>query len=419
MKKTKAEKGITLIALIITIVVLLILAVVTIKAVQGDGIIGKAKEAQTEYEKGQLKEETKLSEYEQYIASLGERTLEEITIEKAQEEDMLERKQNTQTYDKYGNKIVVPAGFKILVDSTTDYTEETIDVTKGIVITDAVDGSGKSIGNEFVWIPVGDVYTTEDTEKTESNTKKIELKRYVFADGSTTYEEGKLEKGAIVNSLTQTEPGAQLKTSSSSYYYTEGLKDSTTSNAHAKDIVAFKTSAETNHGYYIGRYEAGDSSASEARTGTSSTSTPGTLVCKANQEVYNWITQSDASEKCKSMYTNKPYESDLINSYAWDTAIYFIQEFSEDPDYSRQNGLQDTLAKTGEATDGTNKDVRCNIYDMAGNCGEWSTEACSNSYYPCVARGGFWRILYPVARNDEYPANWSDDRYAFRPLLYV
>ena len=50
MKKTKTQKGITLIALIITIVVLLILAVVTINAIQGDGIIQYAKNARDEYQ---------------------------------------------------------------------------------------------------------------------------------------------------------------------------------------------------------------------------------------------------------------------------------------------------------------------------------------------------------------------------------
>ena len=43
MKRTKTQKGITLVALIITIIVLLILAVVAIGAVQNDGIIEYAK----------------------------------------------------------------------------------------------------------------------------------------------------------------------------------------------------------------------------------------------------------------------------------------------------------------------------------------------------------------------------------------
>ncbi|MGN1299590.1 MAG: hypothetical protein ACI4UE_06395 [Candidatus Scatovivens sp.] len=68
MRKTKAQKGITLIALIITIVVLLILAAVTIRAMQGDGIISKAEEAKAKTEQAQAEEEQRLLEYEYQIA---------------------------------------------------------------------------------------------------------------------------------------------------------------------------------------------------------------------------------------------------------------------------------------------------------------------------------------------------------------
>ena len=63
MRKTKEQKGITLIALIITIIVLLILAVVAIGAVQNDGIIDHAKNAKQEYGAAQVKENTTLQGY--------------------------------------------------------------------------------------------------------------------------------------------------------------------------------------------------------------------------------------------------------------------------------------------------------------------------------------------------------------------
>jgi len=63
MNKSKSQKGITLIALIITIIVLLILAVVTIGAVQNDGIIQHAKNSRQEYELAQGNEETILGNY--------------------------------------------------------------------------------------------------------------------------------------------------------------------------------------------------------------------------------------------------------------------------------------------------------------------------------------------------------------------
>ena len=62
MKKTKTQKGITLIALIITIVVLMILAVVAINAVKDGGIIQHAQDAATAYKYAEAEEQAKLFE---------------------------------------------------------------------------------------------------------------------------------------------------------------------------------------------------------------------------------------------------------------------------------------------------------------------------------------------------------------------
>ena len=66
MKKTKLQKGITLIALIITIVVLLILAVVAINSVKDGGIISHAQKAATDYTIAQEKEKIGIG-YSEYI----------------------------------------------------------------------------------------------------------------------------------------------------------------------------------------------------------------------------------------------------------------------------------------------------------------------------------------------------------------
>jgi len=67
VKKTREQKAITLVALIITIVVLLILALVTINAVRGDGIIGKAQHAKEEYQKKSDEEQSTLEGYLAYL----------------------------------------------------------------------------------------------------------------------------------------------------------------------------------------------------------------------------------------------------------------------------------------------------------------------------------------------------------------
>ncbi len=70
MRRTKTEKGITLVALIITIVVLLILAVVAISAIQNDGILSHAQNATGTYNNAVTNEQTMLNKYETYLNDL-------------------------------------------------------------------------------------------------------------------------------------------------------------------------------------------------------------------------------------------------------------------------------------------------------------------------------------------------------------
>jgi hypothetical protein len=61
MGKIINNKGITLVALVITIIILLILAAISIQALTGSGLFGKAKDAEEETTKAQLKEEIELA----------------------------------------------------------------------------------------------------------------------------------------------------------------------------------------------------------------------------------------------------------------------------------------------------------------------------------------------------------------------
>ena len=66
MKKTREQKGITLIALVITIVILLILAVVSINSIQNDGILSKARKVAITYNQSVDNEQEKLQNYIDY-----------------------------------------------------------------------------------------------------------------------------------------------------------------------------------------------------------------------------------------------------------------------------------------------------------------------------------------------------------------
>ena len=446
-QKLKESKGITLIALVITIIVLLILAGVTIATLTGDnGILGKANDAKTQTEQAKEDENLKIAIAGSYGTD-GKLNLKDLKDNLTNQgidydknntgfplevivngekkkidangnvtvklESVADSKTNgtvfkdtTTLEDTYGNQVKVPKGFKIANDSATD-------VIGGIVIEDAT--YTNTIGSQFVWIPVG---TGENAIKKANNkTVEIKLSRYTFANDGTPTDQG----DNIINS-----------------YYQE-LATSNYGNATAKDIEKFKTSANSNHGYYIGRYEAGvvdyNSSVSTSNSNNETNWTGYTgdnikLVCKKEQQVWNYVTQNKASEVSRNMYGSEAkVTSDLINSYAWDTAIVFIQKCgteSNSSTYSYTAGL--SLTSKGEPqTTGTNilnatkkVDKQCNIFDMAGNCFEWTTETYSISYNPCVGRGDFFSYGDGcTSYRFDYSTSGAGSIFSFRPLLYL
>ena len=428
--KFKNAKGITLIALVITIIVLLILAGVTIATLTGDnGILGKANDAKTQTEQAKEDENLKIAIAGSYgtDGKLNLKDLKDnltnqgidydknntgfplevtingenkkidangnVTVKLESVADSKTKgtvfKDTTTLEDTYGNQVKIPKGFKIANDSATD-------VTGGIVIEDAT--YTNTIGSQFVWIPVG---TGENTiKKANKETVDIALGRYSFTqnrDGTVTVSE--YSGGSCTEDTTASH-------------------NSSRGNAIAKDIEKFKTSANSNHGYYIGRYEAG-------KTGDN-----GFVVCKSGQEVWNYITQPKASEVSRNMYGSEAkVTSDLINSYAWDTAIVFIQKCgteSNSSTYSKTDGQSSTSTREPQTT-GTNilkatskVDKQCNIFDMAGNCFEWTTETHSDSYAPCVSRGGNYSYSnYYTSYRGYSNTSRAESIFSFRPLLYL
>ena len=181
---------------------------------------------------------------------------------------------NTTTIqDDLGNQVVIPGGFHLDAESGTK-------VEEGIVIEDAN-------GNQFVWIPTG-------TYQTSSGAKINNLARRTFTSSGATEVTADNGDGVV-----------------ETYYYGEG---STQYTSVAKNqIAAFKASAspknETNPngkgGFYIGRYEQGVGN-----------------VCKYNQIPYVNVTRDTAKSQAEAMYSGKNNNvvSELISSYAWDTA---------------------------------------------------------------------------------------------------
>ena len=371
MLKNK-DKGITLIALVITIIILLILAGISISALTNQGLFKNAKAAQNATEKAEAEQGQRLNEYEDEINKYLENEDEHTKAFKEKVGKVLSTTDNTEIKDAKNNKIVVPAGFKIVEGATT--------VDKGIVIEDVTETATK--GSQFVWIPVGTI------TKADGTSVEINLNRYTFdSNGIPTAQDSN-----VINS-----------------YYQE-LETSSKGNATAKSITNFKNSVVQNGGYYIGRYEARTATARNA-TGNALTQ----ITEKGTENVYNYVTQLQAAQLSQNMYNNDKFTSDLMNSYAWDTATVFIQNCGTNSKYSRQTSLNTSLVQTG-----TTEDIQCNIYDMASNIREWTTETSDNSSNPCVSRGGSYR-RNSYYTSDRYGDNISGviDFFGFRPLLYL
>ena len=354
---TREQRGITLITLVVTIIVLIILAGVSIAMLVGEnGIITQAQRAKENTELAEKQEKEDMGELEDLIDRYanGNKSLSVVTGNETT---------NTIVYDKYGNKVVVPAGFKIINPDD--------DVTKGIIIEDVSAGNTISKGNQFVWIPVGNIYTDLD-----GNSTNITLGRYAFNS------EGK-------SKLMQTGNEYQDKILISENFLE--LVNNEYGNTLAKDLKDFVIKTQENKGYYISRYEIGDNMAIDNER-TQSSGIGNIPISKAGVYPYNYVRQAQAATLSQTMYDNSNFETDLINSYAWDTAIEFIQNFSGDIDYSQQTSLeQNMILKTGalKNTTSNDNDERCNIYDMAGNVSEWTTETYVNEENPCTHRGGW------------------------------
>ena len=381
MLKNK-NKGITLIALVITIIILLILAGISISALTNQGLFKNAKTAQKETEKAEAEQGQRLNEYEDEINKYLENEDENTKAFKEKVGKVLSTTDNTELKDAKNNKIVVPAGFKIINGATT--------VDKGIVIEDTTETATK--GSQFVWIPVGTIIKSDGTNVT------ITLGRYDF-DSTTGVESAYL--GDFVE-----EDSSQAST----------LKK--WGNTIAKNITNFKNSIATNGGYYIGRYEARTATARNA-AGNALTQ----ITEKGTENVYNYVTQLQAAQLSQNMYNSDKLTSDLINSYAWDTATVFIQNCGTNSKYSIQNSLNTSLLQTGtnSLSDTSKIDVQCNIYDMASNTIEWTTETSNISNGPCVVRGGNYGYSsdYTSIRSNGISTSYSDFRMGFRPILYV
>ncbi len=185
-----------------------------------------------------------------------------------------------------------------------------------------------------------------------------------------------------------------------------------------EDKEEYKESVNNNGGFYIGRYEASEEN--------------GNVAVKGDVTPWKSISQIEALDKAEQMYSSlsgKNFESSLLTGAAWDRTLGWLEETEEvtsfeilgdsttwgnysDDDFSNTTNL----ANTGEFSQ-TEKN---HIYDLAGNLGEWTTEAFSTDGRDL--RGGSYDDSgsgFPASGRDNDSPGFSNPRIGFRLALYL
>ena len=394
--KLKNKSGITLIALIITIIVMLILVGVVVTVVIQSNLLGTAKTAGDKY-KTAYEDESNMSEVtingEKY-ASI-EDYLESI---KPLPEGAGERFSETKEYNDGTKTAWIPAGFTV-----SGIRGETT-IEGGLVIYDIPDGSTvdwtnpdnvKTAYNQFVWIPVE---VNKTTEPKDTETSIASFYRSEWSNNARTTE----------LNAEFTEP--YTDSSGNDYDSSTGIK---------KQIENLTKSIYKYGGFYIGRYEAGSETPR-----TKGTTERTSIGIKQDMYPYVFVKWGDGMDTIgevgavalsnslyNSMKPNYGATSMLCTGACWDSMLDFIKDeehnVTSSTDWGNYNNSAYTVNRGKYAvysnytlgnfqnvnneypkvkntsvlltTGASEINSAQNIYDVAGNVYEWTTESYSSS----------------------------------------
>ena len=401
-KSLEANRGITLIALVITIVVLLILAGVTIATLTGDnGILTKAQEAKTKTEEAQKQEEAQLKDLEDYIngvvvseegydekTGVNKPNLKSGMIPVYYDENTKtwkkadENNQDKQWYDyenkKWANIVTVADSDKNLRDAQVG-TEIPMD----------------KITTFFVWIPRYAYSITSGYQQGNGATGSIDItflkgNTNIGTDGNTyetNYDESKLNPGDTTPKIVH--PGFTLGNSQTTGMWVAKFEASGINGSG--EIVGNASSTSSSTASTTGAYVTVKPSVPSWRHITIGESEYQSMQMSSNQEKYGWTSAVNShlikndewgavAYLCYSKYGNVP-KTNGSGTYAssGNSAWYYnmytgagsksatdegrYENFTEETyGYNTANGV---LASTTGNVYG--------IYDMAG--GAWERVA--------------------------------------------
>ena len=399
--KPTHKRGISLIVLIVTIIVIIILAAAVILTITKNNPVSSAKEATFKEDMANIQDELSMYISKKY-------TDDPLSFEKS-------------NVNLSGDSMVTE------LPSTKKYKDK-VSVIKGKLVWD-----GETENNtEYKWFTeVTGNTSNSETVKEEWQDTIASVEDGVPIPKGFKYKEGTKDTGLVIKDdndnefvwVPATESTYRKDTSFPSWNNIKPTGDDSLPNGitdETVDVVKYG-------GFYIGRYEAGIPEGD-----TSISNKTGIPVSKKDATVWSYIDYTNAKASAGSMISNEYVQTGLITGKAWDTTCHWIEDSlssinaSASLTDSRYYGNYSNSLSPANENSGTKRAAGFsenwktkNIYDLAGNVYEWTSEA-SSSYF--IFRGGSWLndgSDSPVSYRGNGFASSTDVKVGFRHRLYI
>ena len=407
--KLTQKRGISLIVLIVTIIVIIILAAAVILTITKNNPVSSAKEATFKEDMANIQDELSM-----YIS-----------------------KKYTDNPTSFKKSSVNLSGDSMVTElpSTKKYKEK-VSVIKGKLVW-----AGETENNtEYKWFSeVTDGATKRSISvRNEWKEKIAEEVNGVPVPKGFTYKEGTKDTGLVIQDDNDNE-FVWVPATESTYVKDTSFPSSNNFKPTGDDTLPNGITDETADvvkygGFYIGRYEAGVPENQSTIDGNSSSTSnvKGVPVSKKGATVWTRIDYTNAKANAESMISNEYVQTGLLTGKAWDTTCHWIEDSlrsintSASLKDSRYYGnYSNSLAPANEnsgtkRTAGFSENWKTkNIYDLAGNVWEWTSEAYSSYFFD---RGGSYDVVGsvdPVSYRSYNSGSNTDDDVGFRPRLYI